>query len=551
MKAISYFFESLDTPADSSSLWSLPSTTPTGKVVFARSLLKHSKNSQGETTLTERYFILQEEYLMYKTTEESRSISSAMKVKFARLLLPPVNSASPTLEDQEMHPYAIKICYRNKFSLFYAKSESDFKAWIAAMTSVMIRSDIHDRFDITTAIGEGAFAHVYKAKERDQGKLFAVKGFNKAALLEAENGKQILWNEIEIMKKVKGKENVVSLHEVHDTKSSVYLIMDYVEGGNLEDLIGTKHKLSEETIINITRGLLQGINSLMSVDVFHRDLKPANVMLKKTAAIKPEDVVLVDFGLAVRSCDTDPIFRRCGTPGYIAPEVISMKGEESYQVPVKCDIYSIGIILHMLCTGKCLFDKPGYDEDKVLKKNFQSKVDYPQQAFNRLDKRFVGLLQGLLVADPSKRISLEAAIQASIFPGPIEESFESSLGESADSWIAPHNNALIDSESVSKPPNTPCNSSCISSFQPKKNVDLESSIAYSPFIPAIMKELENGHQASAKILEYGYSRNGHQNYGKSTVGNQSTVASPYEVKRHIQGNQVTTLNSYLSFPAGS
>lgn len=128
--------------------------------------------------------------------------------------------------------------------------------------------------------------------------------------------------------------------------------------------------MHEPEIVNIMQGLLRGLKYMSEKGVSHRDLKPANIMLKKTIGIVPEDVVIVDFGLAASLSDTNPIFKRCGTPGYIAPEVIAMNTspEEPFKIPEKCDIFSIGVIMYALCAEYSPFDDPDDSPDAILRR---------------------------------------------------------------------------------------------------------------------------------------------------------------------------------------
>jgi serine/threonine protein kinase len=407
----SYFFEDLENSNTAANLWNIPRENPAGKVIHSGYLLKHSLNAETEDGLSKRYFTLQEDYLVYRQSDDAERVSSAMKVKYAKLVLPKAGESEGYPTEARMSKFILKICFKNKFTLLYATSQVDYDAWIAALTKVMTRSDVHDRFHVEKPIGAGAFAQVLKAREKLTGVYYAIKGFNKSNVLQSESGREALWNEIEMLRKVQGKSNVIALHEVHETKNSIYLVMDYVEGGDLSEFISKNKKIPEAVIRIIVCGILKGLEGLEKESIYHRDLKPANIMLKQTNNIIPEDVVIVDFGLAATSYDTNPIFKRCGTPGYIAPEVISMKNDNKlFQIPSKCDIYSTGVIMHMLCTGTSLFDKTEYDGNTILKKNLMSKIDFPSQVFSKLSEKCNLVVKGLIQTEPSQRLTLRQAI---------------------------------------------------------------------------------------------------------------------------------------------
>ena len=431
----SNFFESLDKESTSNSIWNKYESAMEGPVIFSGELRKHSKN--GESDLSKRYFILQKDYLLYKKDESAKSISSAMLIKYARLVLPGHDDTDQTPTDMLKANYPIKICFKNKFSLLYATNEEEYKIWITALTSVLTRTDFHNRFTVSKIIGSGAFANVYEATEKSSGKIFAVKGFNKSFLEQETKGKQSLWNEIEVMKGLNQK-NLLQLYEVHETKNSIYLVFDIIEGGELAKLMETKKAgLSESEVISIMYGLLKGLDYMAERTLAHRDLKPANIMLKKFKGITSDDVVIVDFGLAALISEANLIYKRCGTPGYIAPEVIGAKNvEQYYRIPEKSDIYSVGVIMYVLCTGSSPFEKPDYNVDTILKKNLESKVEYPSQIFSKFSPDLVKLLKGLLVTDPKNRLTAKDALNMKIFGGNREESdIEKDIDEFSDTGI--------------------------------------------------------------------------------------------------------------------
>lgn len=160
------------------------------------------------------------------------------------------------------------------------------------------------------------------------------------------------------------QENLLKLHEVHETKNSMYLVFDLYEGGELSKLMESKTGINEQDCINIATGLLRGIDFMADKDMVHRDLKPNNIMLRKNSNIQPEDVIIVDFGLAVSIHEKNMIYRRCGTPGYIAPEIIGAKNVDvSFSVTTKSDVFGVGAILYQMMVGKNPFERPEYNVD--------------------------------------------------------------------------------------------------------------------------------------------------------------------------------------------
>lgn len=135
-----------------------------------------------------------------------------------------------------------------------------------------------------------------------------------------------------------------------ESDTSVYVITEHFFGGNLLERINFCRGLSLEQIRQIMRGLMEGLSYLHKFGVMHRDIKLENVMLR---SLDSWDPVLIDFGLAAVS-DDEPYFHyRCGTPGYIAPEIIEMRGHK--HTDVVCDVFSAGCVFHILLTNSYLF----------------------------------------------------------------------------------------------------------------------------------------------------------------------------------------------------
>ena len=142
-------------------------------------------------------------------------------------------------------------------------------------------------------------------------------------------------------------DNIIKLHEVHESEKNIYLIMELVQGKPLQDILKRSSFLSdwpETRIMEMIRSMLDSLVYITSKGLMHRDLKPANILIEKRGKVK-----IIDFGLATHIKATDYIFKKCGTPGYIAPEVFK------YDVKVpgtyydeKCDIFSVGCIMYYM-----------------------------------------------------------------------------------------------------------------------------------------------------------------------------------------------------------
>lgn len=139
--------------------------------------------------------------------------------------------------------------------------------------------------------------------------------------------------------------NIIHLHEVHETDNTIYMIMDYLEGGQLLDLFKYNRKIPEGEIIKNLVKILNGVAYLHENNIMHRDIKPENILFNFNNENK--EPVIVDLGLATSEDENEYLYPRCGTPGYVAPEIINIKSHKAKYSHV-CDLFSVGIIFHIL-----------------------------------------------------------------------------------------------------------------------------------------------------------------------------------------------------------
>lgn len=139
--------------------------------------------------------------------------------------------------------------------------------------------------------------------------------------------------------------NVISLHEVYETDHSYYMIIEMLEGGNLMDRM-SREVLSREAISSIMIGILKGLSFMHERGIMHRDLKPENILFRNNANIE-DDVCIADLGLSSLVDENIYLYYRCGTPGFVAPEILNLKDEKGHYTE-KCDMFSLGIIYHFM-----------------------------------------------------------------------------------------------------------------------------------------------------------------------------------------------------------
>ncbi|XP_066595894.1 serine/threonine-protein kinase unc-51 [Prorops nasuta] len=204
-------------------------------------------------------------------------------------------------------------------------------------------------------IGHGAFAVVFKGRHRKKPNfVVAIKSITKKSLAKSQN---LLGKEIKILKELTElhHENVVALLDCKESNHNVFLVMEYCNGGDLADYLGAKGTLSEDTIRVFLRQLSGAMKALHAKGVVHRDLKPQNILLSHNcgkSCPQPHQITLkiADFGFARFLRDGVMAATLCGSPMYMAPEVIM-----SLQYDAKADLWSLGTIVFQCLTGKAPF----------------------------------------------------------------------------------------------------------------------------------------------------------------------------------------------------
>ncbi|XP_074292137.1 CBL-interacting serine/threonine-protein kinase 1-like [Silene latifolia] len=204
------------------------------------------------------------------------------------------------------------------------------------------------KYELGKILGEGNFGKVKFAKDTETGKSFAVKILEKKKILNLKITDQIK-REIATLKVLKHP-NIVRLYEVLASKSKIYMVLEYVHGGELFDKIATRGKLPEKEGRRLFQQLVDGVGYCHDKGVFHRDLKLENILIDGKGNIK-----VSDFGLSAlpqHSRSDGLLHTTCGSPNYVAPEILANRGYNGSTA----DVWSCGVILYVILTGYLPFD---------------------------------------------------------------------------------------------------------------------------------------------------------------------------------------------------
>ena len=236
-------------------------------------------------------------------------------------------------------------------------------------------------------IGNGAFGKVWKVIHINTKKEYCIKTINKRDIIEQKLIKQ-LNKEISIMYEINHPHSIKLINHFED-ENTIYMIMEYASNGNLFSYM-KKNKLNNETIIQFLRETISIIKYLHSLNIIHRDIKPENLLLDNNFRIK-----LCDYGWATHYNNNEHINTFCGTPEYVAPEIIK---KEFYDE--KIDIWSIGVLLfEMICNYSPFSDK---NNNERFKNIIKGKINWPKNINFKAKK----LIEKILKINPNERLSL-------------------------------------------------------------------------------------------------------------------------------------------------
>merc|ERR1712137_48492 len=223
------------------------------------------------------------------------------------------------------------------------------------------------KYEMGKLLGQGTFGRVHHARDLRTGMNVAIKIIDKEKVFKVGMIEQIK-REISVMRLIRHP-NVVELYEVMATKTKIYFAMEYIKGGELFNKVA-KGKLKEDVARKYFQQLVSAVDYCHSRGVCHRDLKPENLLLDENGNLK-----VSDFGLSALwdSRRQDGLLHTtCGTPAYVAPEIINKKGYDGE----KADIWSCGVILFVLLAGYLPFQDSNLME--MYRKISKGDVRYPQ-----------------------------------------------------------------------------------------------------------------------------------------------------------------------------
>ncbi|ETW00901.1 CAMK/CAMK2 protein kinase, variant [Aphanomyces invadans] len=260
--------------------------------------------------------------------------------------------------------------------------------------------DFHLKYTLGDVIGKGGYSIVHKAVLKATGVEYAVKCIQRDKLDSEDLARMAA--EVNVLAQLKHP-NIIQLFDFFEEEHFYYIVTEYMEGGELFQRLIEKTYYTQQDAKNVVRTLLETIKFCHDKGIAHRDLKPENILL--TSIYDDASVKLGDFGLATLHHNTSSMVTRCGSPLYLAPEILKIGTPYGKE----CDIWSIGVITFMLLSG-C---PPFYDEnvavlyDKIKAGSYQYDPYYWKHVSNEA-KHLISLM---LQVDPSKRATADQLLK--------------------------------------------------------------------------------------------------------------------------------------------
>ncbi|MEJ2580449.1 MAG: serine/threonine-protein kinase, partial [Acidobacteriota bacterium] len=287
-------------------------------------------------------------------------------------------------------------------SVVFNEAAKDTSASTAEPVRFIPGTIIDGRYRIVGLLGRGGMGEVYRADDLKLGQPVALKFLPLDVAQDRERLERFL-NEVRSALRVTHA-NVCRVHDVGDVDGQHYLSMEYVDGEDLASLLRRIGRLPRDKAVQIARQLCAGLEAAHEQGILHRDLKPANVMIDGRGRAK-----ITDFGLAglAETIIGDEI--RVGTPLYMAPEQSAGEG-----VSVRSDLYSLGLVLYELFTGRRAFEAADAADLERLRE--QSTPTSPSSHVQDLDPAVERTILRCLETDPGARPNSALAVAASL-PG--------------------------------------------------------------------------------------------------------------------------------------
>ena len=385
-KAPLSFWDDIPKKFDSNSL---------GPIILQNSFRKITRLLKIEVT---RYYVLFQNHLVYKN-KMSKKLKKIAKLDTIVYDTKITNDKNFTFILKTDNLITIELMTSDK---------NQFEIWETQLSKICLKINFKNHYNVLNLLGSGNYSKVFLVEKISDGKKFAGKFFDKKMLNSDLKVHKLILNEINLTRTL-SHPSLVQVYETFKIEGSYCMIMEYMPGGELADRIDKLGGISEAKCQIIMKKVLEGLNYLHCKRILHRDLKLENLLLydkKDYSTLK-----IADFGFSTHIEDIAKIYSRCGTPGFVAPEVLSVPFNKD--IDQKTDVFAAGCIMYKLLTGSLLFNTVRVNN--ILKLNKECKINFDSFYFKQMSSSALGLLKEMLKKDPRYRIATSETLNHEFF----------------------------------------------------------------------------------------------------------------------------------------
>lgn len=251
------------------------------------------------------------------------------------------------------------------------------------------------KYDIKALIGRGSFSRVVRVENRLTRQPYAIK------MIDRVQGKEVFESELKVLRRVK-HQYIIQLVEVFETKDKVYMVMELATGGELFDRIIAKGSFTERDATRVLQMVLEGVEYLHGLGIAHRDLKPENLLYYHPG--HDSKIMITDFGLSATIKGDNMMRTTCGTPEYIAPEILARK-------PYTCqvDMWAVGVITYILLSGTMPFDDE--NRTRLYRLILKAKYSYAGEHWKDVSDLAKNFIDRCLVIAPHERMTAVESVK--------------------------------------------------------------------------------------------------------------------------------------------
>ncbi|KAG9475409.1 serine/threonine-protein kinase H1 [Eleutherodactylus coqui] len=255
------------------------------------------------------------------------------------------------------------------------------------------------KYDIKALIGRGSFSRVVRVEHKASKQPYAIK------MIETKyrEGREVCESELSVLRRVRHT-NIIQLIEVFETQERVYMVMELATGGELFDRIIAKGSFTERDATHVLQMVLEGVKYLHTLGITHRDLKPENLLYYHPGT--DSKIMITDFGFAsARKKGDDCLMKTtCGTPEYIAPEILVKKPYTN-----SVDLWALGVISYILLSGTMPFEDD--NRTRLYRQILKGKYSYSGEPWPSVSNLAKDFIDRLLMVEPSERLTATQALK--------------------------------------------------------------------------------------------------------------------------------------------